>query len=440
MPVANPVLYLPVESQNRELDSKLLIGAAAAAAGLKVVIGWQRMIVANLGKLPPGLILFKGLNAIQRRHMERADKAGHLILAIDEECFSIADPECMLKDIDPKAAEHCEMIFAPNSVYADTVVKHRGFGVDRIRVTGNPRRDLARAPFARMLRREADELAARFGPLILINTNTCAVNSIWGDLDTYFRVCASIGWLDPSNPEGRRVFYDHVEHDQASFEAMRQVLELLPSRFPAHNFVIRPHPSEKFEPWQEKYAHKDRFHVVSQGNNLAWIMAADLLFHTSCTTGTEAALMNKPVISIVPKGAKVAHWYISNRVNPTARSAEEAVDMARGYLTGDESVVEKGRVDRDRDLGVLLSLDQGGMAHERIAAGIVEMCEGSIDLDFQWRMSDLNSPDDSIAEANKNTFDLQTIGERLELLAEIAGGLDSVKAWRIHDELFMLTG
>ena len=62
MSVVNPVLYVPVESQNRELDSKLLIAGAVAAAGVKVVLGWQRTVVTNFANLPPGMVLLKGLN------------------------------------------------------------------------------------------------------------------------------------------------------------------------------------------------------------------------------------------------------------------------------------------------------------------------------------------------------------------------------------------
>ncbi len=200
MSVANPVLYIPVESQNRELDAKLLIAASVAAAGVKVVIGWQRAIVANLVVLPPGLVFLKGLNKIQTTHMRRAVGAGHQIAAIDEEGFAIADPECLLKDIDPEVAQYCEVVYAPNEIYRRILIEQRGFRDEQVLVTGNPRGDLARAPLNRMLRGEAEALAGKYGPMVLVNSNTCAVNSVWGDLDRYFRVCADIGWLDPDDP------------------------------------------------------------------------------------------------------------------------------------------------------------------------------------------------------------------------------------------------
>ena len=438
MSVANPVLYIPVESQNRELDSKLLIAGSVAAAGVKVVLGWQRSIVTNFANLPPGLVLLKGLNKIQREHMRRAGKAGHVVAAIDEEGFAISDPECLLKDIDPLVAEFCHRVYSPNETYRRVLMENRGFNGDRVLVTGNPRGDLTRPPFNEILRGEADALAAKHAPMVLVNSNTCAVNSAWGDLDLYFRVCAQIGWLDPNDPKGHQTFHDHVSHDQASFEAMREALELFHTALPDHDIVIRPHPSERFEPWFERYAHRERFHVTREGNNLAWIMAADLVLHTSCTTGSEAALMGKPVISLVPDGACVAHWYVSNKVNPIARSPREAADMARRVLVDGEDVFAAGRAEREANMRAFFSLGAEGASHDRIASDLLEQFGARFDRGYQWRAGDLEEREEAIAESNKNSFDLATLEQRLDLLERFGDGFTKPKARRVHDELFML--
>lgn len=438
MSVANPVLYVPVESQNRELDSKLLIAASVAAAGVKVVIGWQRAIVTNFENLPPGLVFLKGLNKIQRGHMRLATESGHRVVAIDEEGFAISDPECLLKDIDPDVAEFCDVVYAPNPSYRRILIENRGFREDQVLVTGNPRGELTRPPLNGMLREEADALARQYGPMVLVNSNTCAVNSAWGDLDRYFQVCAEIGWLDPNDPKGHQTFHDHVTHDQASFVAMREALELFHAALPNHAIVIRPHPSEKFEPWHDRYAHRDRFHVVREGNNLAWIMAADLVLHTSCTTGSEAALMGRPVISLVPEGACVSHWYVSNLVNPIARSAGEAADMARRLLIQGENVFAVGRAERDANLRDYFALDGVVPSHERIARDILAQFDAPIDRSYHWRIETLNVLKEPIAESNKNDFDISQLESRINLLDQVNGGFHKPKARRIHDELFML--
>ncbi len=439
MSVANPVLYIPVESQNRELDAKLLVAAEVASAGVKVVIGWQRAIVANLRSVPPGVVLLKGLNKIQCSHMRRAAVAGHHVVAIDEEGFAISEPECLLKDIDPDAARYCEVVYAPNQVYRRALIEHRGFRDEQILVAGNPRGDLARPPLNAMLRDEADALAEAYGPMVLVNSNTCAVNSVWGDLDRYFQVCAQIGWLDPDDPKGHKTFNDHVAHDQASFVALRAALESLQASLPDHNIVIRPHPSERFEPWYEKYAHRDRFHVVREGSNLAWIMAADLVLHTSCTTGAEAALMGRPAISLVPEGACVAHWYVSNQVNRMARTAAEVADLARRLLVHGEDAMAEGRAERERNLNAYFSLQATQSAYQRIARDILKRFGEGIDPSYQLRIESLRVVRESIAEGNKNEFGADAIQARLNLLERVSPGFQKPDIYQIHDEIFMLS-
>ena len=434
----NPVIYLPVESQNRELDSKLLIGATLANAGIKVVVGWQRAIVANLAYLPPGVVLFKGLNKVQRLYMEGAGAAGHVVMAVDEECFSISDPECMLKDIDPMVAVHCQRTFAPNALYQKALLENRGFRDNQIAVVGNPRADLARTPLSRMLVGEAEALRQKFGPLVLVNTNTCAVNSVWGDLNAYSKVCAEIGWLDRANPDSVKTLRDHVEHDQACFVAMLEALELLTVKLPDHNIVIRPHPSERFEPWYERFGERDRFHVIREGGNLAWIKAAELLLHTSCTTGAEAALMDRPVISLVPEGACVSHWYSCNRVNLTAGSAAEVVGLARRFLVQGEDVFEPGRVQRVDDLKVLFSLDHDGTSYQRISDEILGAFDLPVERDFHWKIDRIDVLEAPKVESNKNDFGLETINKRLDLLRRLSSEFGTLSTRRIWDELFML--
>ncbi len=221
---------------------------------------------------------------------------------------------------------------------------------------------------------------------------------------------------------------------------MRETLELLRAGLPDHNIVIRPHPSERFEPWVERYAGCDRFHIMRAGNNLAWIMAAELVLHTSCTTGSEAALMERPVISLVPEGACVSHWYVSNRVNRVARTPHEAADLARRLLVEGEDVFAHGREARERDLSVYFSLDGPFSSHELIARDILGRFEGAIDASYRWRLEQVRVYRESIAESNKNDFDLGMLQSRLDLLEQVTPGFRKPTAQRIHDELFMLEG
>ena len=83
-------------------------------------------------------------------------------------------------------------------------------------------------------------------------------------------------------------------------------------------------------------------------------------------------------------------------------------------------------------------LGADGLAHERIASDIIGCFSGSIDRDYHWKIERLNVLAESVAESNKNDFDLAALEQRLDLLDRFADGFKRPKARRIHDELFML--
>jgi surface carbohydrate biosynthesis protein len=345
---ANPILYVPVESRDREFDARLLVAFAAAERGLLVAFGQQTALFGNLHRLPPGILLLKGLNRVQRRVVELAGEFGHVVVASDEEAVGLSDPDYMLKDIDPGISGGLVAVYAQGEAQARMLVERRGFGPDQVQVTGNPRIGLLRAPFLDMYCEEAAGLRERFGPFVLANTNICAVNTSWGSLERYLQLCVEIGWLDPANPAERALWDAHVAHDHASYRAMTEFLDAAPGALPGHDVVVRPHPSERIEPWQERYGERPRFHVLREGSLVAWLLAADLIVHTSCTTGVEAAFIGRPALSILPPDAPVGHWYLSNQVNPTTPSAAAAIGLASRFLVDGTDVFAEGRATRER--------------------------------------------------------------------------------------------
>jgi hypothetical protein len=86
------------------------------------------------------------------------------------------------------------------------------------------------------------------------------------------------------------------------------------------------------ELWLKIAAGRPQIEVVREGPAVAWIMAADLLIHTNCTTGVEALALDKPAICVMPSDSPANDRYLSNRVNPIARTVAETLDLARQVL------------------------------------------------------------------------------------------------------------
>ena len=80
-----PVLYLPIEHVQRELDGKLLLAIEAVRRGYTVVVGEHERLNRRIARLPAGAYLYKDCASWQAAKLfPRLQQAGHEVLALDD--------------------------------------------------------------------------------------------------------------------------------------------------------------------------------------------------------------------------------------------------------------------------------------------------------------------------------------------------------------------
>src|SRR5262245_45796518 len=147
--MTNPFLDLPVEVAARELDAKLLLAAFAVGAGYEVVIGQKWLMQRNFTRMPPGVVLFKTLTALDAKAMQAAHAAGHRIVSIDEEIPGLIARNEGLRWVAPTAVAACDIVFAVGEEHLEALLWKLPEERDKYAVVGNPRWDLLRPEFAR---------------------------------------------------------------------------------------------------------------------------------------------------------------------------------------------------------------------------------------------------------------------------------------------------
>src|SRR5215475_15248229 len=165
-----PVIYLPIEFQSREFDSKMLLAATLTQRGYPVVLGQQWLLYERIAQLPPGVILFKSFNKIHQPAMAQARLSGHRVVILDEE--TLAQTE--VKVIEALCPE--ELFQWPDLILADgqfehDVLRRLSAGKNRIEITGNGRIDLLKPTLRPLFQREINEINTRYGDFVLVNTN-----------------------------------------------------------------------------------------------------------------------------------------------------------------------------------------------------------------------------------------------------------------------------
>ena len=368
--MTNHFLYLPVEVAARELDGKLLLAAFAVGAGYEVVIGQKWLMQRNFARMPAGIVLFKTLTAVDAKAMQAAHAAGHRIASIDEEIPGLVARTEGLRWVAPAAVAACDLVFAVGDEHLEALLWKLPEYRDRYVVVGNPRWDMLRPEFAASHVPEVERIRAEHGRFILINTNLGFTNSGKGTTEQMVRKLERGGKFDRCKPEDAAFLEGHLQLERASLAGIKGLLPKLAAAFPEHRIILRPHPGENAALWQAIAAQTPRTQMVRQGSAVPWMLAADLLIHTYCTTGVEAFALGRPAICFKPVESFVLDNYLSPLVNFPARTPDEVIERAGEIISAGDGFAYP-REYRDR-FDRAFAAQSGPFAAERIVQSLTQ--------------------------------------------------------------------
>jgi surface carbohydrate biosynthesis protein len=326
-------LYLPMEIAVRELDSRLLIALMAVERGMEVVLGQKWLMEANIAAMPRGMWIFKTLTRRDGMQMKKAKAAGHLVASLDEEVAAFGEGSGGLQGVSEEAAVACDQIYCLGAAYRDSVVKKWPALRDKLELTGNPRWDFLRPELRSLYIAQARDYNARFGRIILINTNAGNANPIRKKPEEVLSRYVKSGDLDPDDPEAMSYWDDLWTFENANLRQVPLLARKLSQLFPEHTVILRPHPSERLETYADQLKDCPKIKVLFEGSAAPWIAAADLLIHTDCTTGIEAFALGKPSICYETVPSRFHEILLSGKLSFTVQTEDAALAEASRLLS-----------------------------------------------------------------------------------------------------------
>lgn len=366
------MLYFLIEETARELASRVLMCTVAAQRGVSSAIVPQWVAWRQFDRLSPGIVVFKGNNTLQTQHMLAARKAGHLVAAIEEEALGLSLDTQIERLFDQRTIDACDLILAQGDHVRDVVQSKDPALANRIVVTGNPRVDLLRPPLSGKILAKARELKRVHGDYVLVNSNIGSVNPRVEDTYGDYNACLRVGLIKADNAADLADFMTWCGWERDNLELLTRVIGAYLERPGFPKLIIRPHPAENIEKWREAYCDESSVSIIREGDHLPWTAGARLLIHTGCTTGTEAALLGTPALSL-QGGASTWHRVsTSNHVNPTASGLEHAMAMIERQLSGDEDLALLSP-DKRRELARNALPWPDDLAADRVIRALLEM-------------------------------------------------------------------
>jgi surface carbohydrate biosynthesis protein len=337
MPPPRPTLLVPVENQVRELDAKLLFSLVAAERGYPVILGSRATLHREAASLPRGVYVAKSVRVLSTRMFKIYRDLGSEIVSWDEESLVRGRDSTFWyrRRIGKEAFDQVRAVFAWGEDDAEIFRGYPQGCKPSVHATGNPRLDLTRPELRGYFDDDVIRLRNRYGDFILVNSNFGLVNH-------YVDSLSGVAPLPPGeSTEEERTFAEGLlTYRSELFEAFKLMVPSVAKAFPNLRIVVRPHPVEKHDPWQEIASQHDNVELVQEGNVLPWLLAASVLIHNGCTTGVEAYTLGVPSVSYEPVSNERFDWELPNELSRRVADLDELNAQLRDVLADGASGID----------------------------------------------------------------------------------------------------
>jgi surface carbohydrate biosynthesis protein len=352
-------LILPCETLVREFDAKLLLALAAAERGLTAIVGSKKTIDLNLSRYPRGVYVGKSVTARSRHNLALARACGHRVALWDEEGLVWASREVYWSTkVDGATLNAPELLLAWGDENAAAWRDHPQYAGVPIAVTGNPRADLLMPALRPYFGDEVAAIRSRYGAFVLVNTNFSRVNHVQPRQNRHLQ------WLREQRSEQPRGGF--AAHKHQLYLAFRNMIPALAAALAPLPIVIRPHPSERFETWEELAAPLGNVDVNHSGNVAAWLLASRGLIHNGCTTAVEAFVLGRPALAYMPVRSAGFDHPLPNGVSLQFETTAELAEAASACVRDADAMYARQRADQDR-LDLMQRNLAGGAGVESLA-------------------------------------------------------------------------
>mgnify|MGYP006083865167 FL=1 len=314
-------IYIKLEIETRELLSRLILGLYAAAKGHQVLIGDDELLkLVQYKKLNPGIILEKSITPTELRIKQLEDyKANKSITtSIDEEGGLIRDNlDIFLKSrFSEKTISLTDKIFCWGQYDFEALLRIFPEHKKKFTITGNPRINLWNKKYKNLFslpnikKKKYILISANFGIGVSVKR-----------LSQIFKYHNENNYFD--NEEFKEDFVKIQNFNLQLLFKFVSAIDYITKRFPNLNFLIRPHPTESIENWNNFFKDKSNLEISKDLTHSDWIVNSDIIIHNGCTAGVEAYARNKKIISYEPMNNKLESTDFTNKFGHTAKNEIE---------------------------------------------------------------------------------------------------------------------
>lgn len=280
-------ILIPLETISRELDYKVFISMFLAYEGFNVVLGKKQYINYLITKYHSFIYLDKGYHEgiSDNLYMMIKSRNGFIINLDEEGAVDFPDMSTLQNRYSKNMIKSVDKVFLWGKNQKKMIL-NSNINFNNLVVTGHPRFHLMKKNFFGLYESDVRDIKKKYKNFILINTNFGFGNNIKGDdhvIKNYSNRFKNIELI--------------IKEDKLKFKLLVSLVKKISKN---HDVIIRPHPEELLYSYQKKFNNNSKVKIKREKSSIPWIIASKACIHMDCTTGIEAAILGKKVISFVP--------------------------------------------------------------------------------------------------------------------------------------------
>jgi surface carbohydrate biosynthesis protein len=291
------IVFIPIETKVREFDSRMLLAFSFLKNGCEVFIGSRAGVIREAQIFKGVSVIYKSYSQSLSGFFRRIKKDGGFVYILEEEGLVMYRDEVasMMSKVPINSLSEVDCyFFSGNRTFKIARSLHGDLG--NFLCTGNARFDLISLKYRPYFENVIEGIREKYGRFILINTSFGSGNTFDGKEAQMNRIKRNKDYT----LDFKELLKRKIRWDEENIKNYCLLVKKLASSYSALNFVVRPHPSEGLDYYLKEFDGFENIFVDRKGNVVNWLFSAEAVIHCDCTTGIEAFLAEKPVISYSP--------------------------------------------------------------------------------------------------------------------------------------------
>jgi len=346
-------IFIPIEIEDRELDSQLLLSFFATLRGYRIYLGSKEAInTYTLSKqTKSGIYLYKGcykLNLLKRIK----EKISSFVILDQELSPGVSDYKKFIKHRIPEGAiNYINQIFVINARAKKAIFDSYPGLKNKIKITGWPRIDLLKKKNRLFFEKKIHALKNKFGNFFIFASDFAILSD---DCLT-----KRLNQLKHNKATTKEVLIERELFWKKALSAYNETIPILKkfARDASSTLVIRPHPSENIKIWKKDFAGCRNIKVIRDGDIVPWILSSDAWLHSGSTTSLQSNIIGKKTFCL--KNSHINKNSLSYKVSREITSYHDTMTkMDKGIKNLEKELNNEFSYNLDACNEILNSLDQ----------------------------------------------------------------------------------